>query len=202
MCFLLWGSLSLWVTLDLRKSYLDRCSSFRAHCRPVSQCWRAPAEGVDSPTLPHPRARIRTFHNLMINTAERKETVASLESFHNSSSSIPQQLSSCCTRQSCIHNTRPFLLDLFWEISNRSLTKRVRDVGAVPPKVNRCSRSRSDWCNMHLVSQQHCCGSISTAACRAPQGQSFRLSHLGHFILKRPHLPSHSSTGFDLGVSY
>lgn len=81
------------------------------------------------------------------------------------------------------------------------ITQTVCDVGAVPPTVNRCSRFLSDGCNVHLVSQQHSCGSMSTAACRAPQGQSFRLSHLGHGILKRPHLLSPSATGFDLGVS-
>lgn len=85
-----WCGLSIsLLSLDLCESYLARCSSFQAQCRPVSRCWGVLAEGVDSPTSPRPPPRSRTFHNLMRKMAERGKTEASLEYFHNSSSSIP-----------------------------------------------------------------------------------------------------------------
>lgn len=116
-------SISL-VSLDLCTSYLDQCSSFQARCRPVFQCWRVLAEGVDSPTSPHPRPQSRTFHNLMRKMTKRGETVESLEYFHNSSSSIPPALAFLLSSPKLpFHNTRPFQTQTGTEtLQKRSVT--------------------------------------------------------------------------------
>lgn len=59
--------------------------------------------------------------------AERGETVASLEFFHNSSSSIPlAAVFLLLSPNLLLHNTHPFLFYSFWEISNTSLRGDVR----------------------------------------------------------------------------